>query len=63
MTETSTLATLLVSCHDRRGIVAALTMILLAGAAAAQPFGPASPGTFVFDAPTYERQARINRRG
>jgi dienelactone hydrolase len=38
----------------RRGIVAGLTMIWLAGAAAAQPFGPASTGTFVFDAPTYE---------
>jgi dienelactone hydrolase len=38
----------------RAGVAAGLIMILLAGAAAAQPFGPASTGTFVFDAPTYE---------
>ena len=38
----------------RRGIVAGLIMISLAGAATAQPFGPASTGTFIFEAPGYE---------
>jgi dienelactone hydrolase len=38
----------------RRGIVAGLITILLATAATAQPFGPASTGTFIFEAPSYE---------
>lgn len=38
----------------RRVLVAGLIMIVMAGAATAQPFGPASTGTFIFEAPTYE---------